>query len=171
MKKCSYCAEDIQEEAIVCPNCNHDLVSSEPDIDRKSMKERSQKQKGQRYCGCVVIALIVIIIVIFVSLWLISEAIYPSSSSSDTYIRLCTINHPTEDHAPLYNGPALQGTPRMIPNDTNCEWHGNFGNVDFVSVYRLDCGWGLQWMEQEFADCPSFDQYRIKKPSPPPPDL
>lgn len=49
MKKCPFCAEEIQSEAVVCKHCGRDLVSSRPSPEEK------RKKTSPLAWGCLVV--------------------------------------------------------------------------------------------------------------------
>lgn len=59
-KKCPYCAEEIQADAVVCPFCERDLLSS------KSSSQRSQTSRGTAPKSLEVITVLVIIVALLV---------------------------------------------------------------------------------------------------------
>jgi hypothetical protein len=57
MKKCPYCAEDIQDEAIVCKHCGRDLKSGASQVQLVAPK----KQTGCAAWGCLTLILLVVV--------------------------------------------------------------------------------------------------------------
>ncbi len=49
-KQCSYCAETIKAEAIVCRFCNHNLTVNEQAPPQKTSVANQQQKKGINPC-------------------------------------------------------------------------------------------------------------------------
>ncbi len=64
MKKCPYCAEEIQDDAIICRYCSKDLRVDPATYQRKQEAEDQAKRSSRGAISCIAILLIIFLVLI-----------------------------------------------------------------------------------------------------------